>query len=790
MMSSIVLSRRRLIALIALWWVIFFALFLNTAIPQLESFQNIVGLPFILLLPGYLILRIIELRASSFWTFTGLAVGFSVLSLMFLGLIMNLILPFFGNWTPLSPESMFNGVSVLIAALCLLFYLRGEDIVLPAHSYLFFPSIRDSLFAFTPAVFVALSALGAMRINNGGNNSITLFMLLGIGIFAGVFIFQSHKKGHFHPSVPPTALYFIALAVLFMTSLRGWHTVGHDIQIEYYVFQLVRESGIWSMEAFRNAYNACISITILPTTFAALLSLPDPYVYKVIYQMIFALVPPLVYHIARRYVSMSLALLSAFFFLSFPTFFGDMPFLNRQEIAFLFWALMIWVIFDTDNVLRLRRIVFVLFGIGVVLSHYSTTYTVIALLLFLIVSRPIVLYFLKQARIVTLFQRSGMFSINGLENPARNMTITKGMITLLCVATFLWSSVLTDTSSGSLTRVVTKTFVAMRDATKEDARSADVFYSLFSWNKQDPKQVLADYRRNVEDTERKKFPEGTFYPTEEYASLPMDVYDESKTPLSGIGNYLASLGLPVHDVHYLQRQFFAKILQVFLLVGLLYSVFRTRFLSRPLGPEVALFMFGSLAFIASQVLLPVLSSEYGIFRAFQQSLIFLGINIAIGASVTFGLLHRGRHIILPVTFAVLFFLSMTGVFTRIVMLEPSQLHLGNHGLYYDLYYTNDSDIMAAAWVNEHIPKGVGAILQTDKADASYIKALTGVDVINGIYPGLVRRNAYVMLHKTNTKKGVSLILWNSDAVQYTYPEEFLVQHKDLVYDNGEVRIYK
>jgi uncharacterized membrane protein len=201
-------------------------------------------------------------------------------------------------------------------------------------------------------------------------------------------------------------------------------------------------------------------------------------------------------------------------------------------------------------------------------------------------------------------------------------------------------------------------------------------------------------------------------------------------------------------------------------------------------------MFGSLAFIASQVLLPVLSSEYGIFRAFQQSLIFLGINIAIGACVVFGFLGSARRMLFSIVLTVLFFLSMTGVFTRIFVEETPLLHLGDYGIYYDLYYTHDSDIAAAKWADKNIPKETGAIIQTDKADASYVKAISGVEIVSGIYPGLIRKEAYVMLHDTNTRRGISYILWNSDVVRYTYPEEFLRREKNLIYDNGEVRIYK
>src|ERR1700680_2775123 len=76
------------------------------------------------------------------------------------------------------------------------------------------------------------------------------------------------------------ALFFIGLALLFTTSLRSWYATGHDIEREIYVFQLTNTHHIWSMAFYQDAYNACLSITILPTILTNLLVIQDIYVYK------------------------------------------------------------------------------------------------------------------------------------------------------------------------------------------------------------------------------------------------------------------------------------------------------------------------------------------------------------------------------------------------------------------------------------------------------------------------------------------------------------------------------
>ena len=49
-------------------------------------------------------------------------------------------------------------------------------------------------------------------------------------------------------------LYGIALAVLYQTSLRGWYTTGHDIQVEYRTFLLVHQAQRWSASAAGTSY--------------------------------------------------------------------------------------------------------------------------------------------------------------------------------------------------------------------------------------------------------------------------------------------------------------------------------------------------------------------------------------------------------------------------------------------------------------------------------------------------------------------------------------------------------
>jgi hypothetical protein len=92
-----------------------------------------------------------------------------------------------------------------------------------------------------------------------------------------------------------------------------------------------------------------------------------------------------VFYIVANYAAPVIAFLSAFLFISFPTFFNDMPMLNRQEIGFIFFGLVLYMMLLSKLSLRVRKISFIIFSLGVIVSHYSTNFVVLGLVTFVYV---------------------------------------------------------------------------------------------------------------------------------------------------------------------------------------------------------------------------------------------------------------------------------------------------------------------------------------------------------------------------------------------------------------------
>lgn len=785
-MRSIIVTNKALLTGAIFWWFLFVVL----SVADYNSFQilNIVGFLFLVIVPGWLSISILSLRNLEVWGYVGLAIGFSVLELMLVTLAGNSLLPLIGISHPLDHYPLLVEVSLLSIGLCGVYVKR-----VPLHvsvTYRMFNTTRDAVLGLFPSVFVVMSILGATRLNNGGDGKITFFMLIALGIYCAVLVYASSCKESIGKNVIPVALFFISLALLFMTSLRGWNITGHDVQREYYVFELTKNSGLWLISNFHDAYNACLSITILPTIFSKLLKFSDPYVYKVFFQIIFAVVPGLIYITFRRYVSNVIAFLSTIYFISFPTFFGDMPMLNRQEIAFLFLALMIYCIFDRHMSLFVKRSLFVVFGFGMVLSHYSTTYTVIALLIFLIVIRTIE-YSARglSTKLSSLFSESAIEGIGQYSDKTRKPFITVKMVAIVIAASFLWSSVLTDTSSNSITRVVTKTFEVMLHGAGDDTRSGDVLYSLFSWKKLNTAEIFKNYQDVMVAPARTSSPE-TYYDSSSYQKYDMSPVGDVQMPLTSLGEVASRAGIHVSRFNYFFRQASAKVLQVLILVGLVFVLVRRNFNKRPFHFEFLLFAVGSLILVLSQVVLPVVSAEYGVLRAFQQSLMFLGVFIVIGSLALFSLFKRNIQIAFTAVLSILFLFSTTGVLTQALGGYPAQLHLNNAGNYYDWYYAHKSELAAIDWLAHEVPKGSGVKIQSDRSDYQSFQTVRGATISKGVYPGIVERNAYVFLGYTNITQGISTIAWNGDAIVYKLPKGFFDGSKNLLYNNGQTAIYK
>lgn len=747
---------------------------------QVPLLRVLCGLYVLIILPLQLVRAKIDWSQSSRTEATIYSLCLVLLAAMAGGLLINEALPLVGIRRPL------DRLPLLVWQLCL---IGGLATWRPKRwSWRGGPPPEDTLRGMTGCelvvgvaalAIVAGSAAGAIRLNNGGSGVVTGVMLVAATCVIGCILV---KRSNLRELVIKWALYCLSLAMLLMTSLRGWYITGHDIHREYHVYGLTAANGNWDISRFRDPYNSCMSITILPTSFVRLTAIPDFYVFKLLIPLAFAACPVIIYLLARRFATHTVALLSAVYFLSFPTYFTDMPFMCRQQVAYLFLGAAFLVIANHDLSLRRRQVWFGIFSAGVVLSHYSTTYVLIGVLgIGWAAARvtAVIQHIRKRPPPNGRWLKQDQAPVLGIAN-----------IAVLVAMTMIWTGPATHTG-GHLESTIAKVSLALVD--NNGVRSSDVTYNLFSTFKPNPSEQLANYSNETRDQTAVGRQAGDYYPLSVIDQFPTPVAQSAQLPLTQAGQLLHDAGVNVSGFNYIVRQSAAKLLQIFVILGLVAVALR-RNAGLHVTREQYFLAIGSFAIVLSQVVLPTVSVEYGLLRAFQQSLFILAPFLAAGSFFLFKWASNRIAISAAGGISVLFFLSLTGLIPQFLGGYPAQLHLNNSGDYYDVYYLHPEEKGAIEWLQDRLSdnerKHVQSEVATDRYTFSRVREYSGIQTADDIFPMLLRREAYVFLGFSTVTKDQATVFHAGEVITYRYPVAFLDKTKNKIYSNGGADIYR
>jgi uncharacterized membrane protein len=213
---------------------------------------------------------------------------------------------------------------------------------------------------------------------------VLLAAMLAIAVVALVTVFSERL---IPPEVYPFVILAISLALLFTWQLSSERLImGGDASGEYYVFQLTRLRGFWDPGLVFSSisltdYNTMLSVTVLPSLLGELLNVESESVFKVLFPLVFSVVPLVLYCAWRQITSARVSLLSAFYFMLMPKFFDSTE--MRQMIAELFLALIVYLCLEEKMPGRKKFALLVTFFVGIVVSHYSLAYLLIFFLCFM-----------------------------------------------------------------------------------------------------------------------------------------------------------------------------------------------------------------------------------------------------------------------------------------------------------------------------------------------------------------------------------------------------------------------
>lgn len=731
------------------------------------------GFWYIVIFPSYLIYATAAWRGCSISERLGYSVGAALLLLMLVGLAMNELLPAGGLQRPLDAGPVIITSDIINVSLYAL--RRSYPGQVGLHISIADFGREEVRLLAAAALTVVLAVLGAIRLNNGENADLTL-AALALAAIVGIFAVRWLRVTR--EPLMLLVIYLVSLSLLLTTSLRGWSITGHDIQQEYLVFQLTEAHGHWSMSYDSSAYYACLSITILPTEIGRIVNVDNPYVYKFFFQVIFALVPVMAYGVSRRYFNRGISTLAAAYFIGFPTFFTDMPFLNRQEISLLFVAVGVLAATNTAWSWRRRQVALVVAGIGVEISHYSTMYVFLGTLgIAMVCAWGIHLFVGGDPSSVPIRVR------HRHRRPASRLrnAVTLGLVSGLIGVIFLWGTLATNTTgqvlndgSGALT-------------------SGAISFSGFGSQAVTPAEAIQQLRQSSLKSRGNQ--EDLYLPAATVSKVATPPVDQALTPLTKLGNAVNSVGVPVVALNALVRNFVAYGEQLFLGIGLLHLIISRRRGKHLVGRQFFCLCIGSIGMIAANTVLPSISADYGPLRAFQQGLLFFAPIIVLGSMTVFELILRSWARVASCVLCLGIFLATSTLVPQLLGGNLAELNLNNSGLYYDLYYMTPQDNSAVSWLGTQ-PKVLSYPIQASFLQEKYMftsqEHVSGEEVITDAYPTLVLRNSWVILtHPTiGDDNAFTFTPENGALTEYKYPTGLLDEYKNLVYTDGTAVIYK
>jgi len=359
--------------------------------------QELFVLIYLLFVPGTILLRVFKLHNLN--PIEGLlyAVGLSVTTVMLTGVFMNTVYSLFIP-RPLSLFPFIVTMSAVVAVLCLLCYRRDREFSRP--------TVID-IHALSSPVALGLCLLPFVSIfatywyNISGTSVGIIITLLAVATLILVCGFTSLVPRPYYG----LAVLVAAIALLFHNALITNYLWGLDIQSEYAAAQLVISNGFWGAPPLLTMASMDVNSVLSVAVFAPLLSIATgmslTWVFKLIFPLLFALVPLGLYRLWQKQTSHRIALFGVFYFMVTFSFYTEMLAMARQELAELFLVMLLLLIVDRQMDRTPRVALFGLFGLSLIVSHYGLTYV----FLFCFVLALLVVAFTKRFDLSALTER-------------------------------------------------------------------------------------------------------------------------------------------------------------------------------------------------------------------------------------------------------------------------------------------------------------------------------------------------------------------------------------------------
>ena len=704
-------------------------------------------IPLLLIVPGAILLQALRIPGGAIASFPVYVPCASLLVLLGSGLAIDLIGPAAGIARPLRPGPL------LVGAVAVCGVLLALAATAPTGSGVPWRSLARPARDLWPLVLPLVAAAGALRLNNGHGSGIAILAVwVCVLAVAGTVLLA--------PRLEETRLavvvYAAGLAMMWSFSLRGRLVYGFDIATEYYDAQHTAAVGIWHTAHLHDAYGAMLSLTVLPTELHELSGVPVLLIIKVVYPAVGALLPVMVFGLACRVISRRWAFVAAAFILVQNAFSEELPAITRQEIALLFFLALLAAVLDTQLRRRSQWALAALFSLGMVVSHYSTTYFTIALLTVTIVLQ---------------------WAVSWL----RPMPHVTGAIVIAFVAALagaaLWYGPVTM-STSNLTQFGNELTAEGFNPLPNASPGANAVSSYLNGNTQTAISG-ARYGQLVHTS----YEVGkSFVKPLPSASAPEYALRNSAPPVPPVTAPAVVTGLS------LAKLIVSQLANLLAAIGAILLALRrgTPLIAR----QLALLGVTSVLFLAVIRLSGTVASFYNQDRAFVQAMAVLALTL--GWSLEGLARWRGSpraSVVAAVAVALVVLVAEMSGLVGAVLGGGTTANLANGGEDYERFVMTPAELASASWLGQMTRPG--QLVYADRYGQLPLTAMTGTHhaLLNDITPQTLDQHAWVYASSTNIVDGRARALFNDQLATYVFPRAFLDDNYNTVFTDGASEVF-
>jgi uncharacterized membrane protein len=444
-------------------------------------------------------------------------------------------------------------------------------------------------------------------------------------------------------------------------------------------------------------------------------------------------------------------------------------------------------VFSGGGNLLLRQVLIGLCIVGMVMSHYSTSYVFLATILVaavgLAASKLVVRLFTSADR--PRHADVGRAARLDARLSRRHAVLNPMLVALTILLVGVWTLVAVQATPSFNQNLRQDLDAVIGDSS--GGKSLDVNYSVTSVGGGiSVTDQMAKYRAQLQHDVGAHPTEHGYYSTSVVARYSTPAVPAALLAPTKVGQELQKARINPNRLNSILRSLMARLLQVLAGLGVVLVFFGWRRSPRVTAEHVYL-AIGSFVLLGGSVVLPVLSLNYGLLRMFQQALLVLAPLVIVGVLFLLRPLGRKWSEIGACVVTAIFFFSLTGLMPQITGAYPPQLNLNNAGEYYENYYTQPQEVSALEWLNSVAAKH--SVLQTDEFSASRFGLYTPIYIDSNDFPAVVLRHSYVMLGTNTVRTGIATVGLSGELVDFKYPVAFLKSNKNLIYASNGAEIF-